>query len=46
MKLLICEFFKNNEEFEKAISFYTEIMNKINKKHPLYPEVTDGRGIL
>ena len=29
------EFLKNNEEFAKAISFYTEILNKINKKHPL-----------
>ena len=36
---------KNNEEFEKAVTFYTEILNKINKKHPLYPEVTDGRGV-
>ena len=39
------EFLKNNEEFEKAVFFYTEILNKINKKHPLYPKVTDGRGV-
>ena len=39
------EFLKNNEEFEKSIKFYTSVLTKINKQHPLYPEVTDGRGV-
>ena len=39
------EFLKNNEEFKSAINFYTEILNKIDKNHPLYSEVTDGRGV-
>ena len=39
------EFLKNNERFEESIKYYTIILNKIDKKHPLYPEVTDGRGV-
>ena len=39
------EFLKNNEEFKKSIKYYTEILDKINKNHPLYPEATDGRGV-
>ncbi len=39
------EFLKNNERFEESIKYYTVILNKIDKKHPLYPEVTDGRGV-
>jgi len=39
------EFLKNNEKFEKAIYYYTNVLNFIKKDHPLYPEVTDGRGI-
>ncbi len=39
------EFLKNNEEFEKSINYYTEILNIINEQHPLFPEVTDGRGV-
>ena len=39
------EFLKNNEEFEKSIKYYTDIINKIDRDHPLYPEVTDGRGV-
>ena len=39
------EFLKNNEKFREAISYYTEIINKINNEHPLYSEATDGRGI-
>ena len=36
---------KNNEDFENSIIHYSEILKKINKEHPLYPEVTDGRGV-
>ncbi len=39
------EFLKNNEEFNEAVKYYTTILQQINKEHPLYPEVTDGRGI-
>ena len=39
------EFLKNNEKFEKSIVFYTEIIKKLKKNHPLYAEATDGRGI-
>jgi len=39
------EFLKNNEKFEKSIIYYTDILNLINQNHPLYPEVTDGRGV-
>ena len=39
------EFLKNNEKFEESIFYYTKVINKIKKKHPLYVESTDGRGI-
>ena len=39
------EFLKNNEKFEKSIFYYTNVLNFINQDHPLYPEVTDGRGV-
>ena len=39
------KFLKNNEKFEESIIYYTEIINNIKKDHPLYPEVTDGRGV-
>ena len=39
------EFLKNNEKFEDSIQFYTEVINKIDTKHPLYSEATDGRGV-
>ncbi len=39
------EFLKNNEKFEKSILLYTKIINEVKKDHPLYPEVTDGRGV-
>ena len=38
-------FLKNNKQFKNSIKFYTEIINKIKKDHPLYPEVLDGRGV-
>ena len=39
------EFLKNNEEFERSIKIYSEIIDSINTQHPLYPEATDGRGV-
>ncbi len=39
------EFLKNNEEFAKAIKYYSKILDKIDESHPLFPEVTDGRGV-
>ena len=39
------KFLKNNEQFEDSIKLYTQIIEKINKDHPLYPKVKDGRGV-
>ncbi len=39
------EFLKNNEKFEESIEYYTEVLKSIDAEHPLYPEVTDGRGV-
>ena len=39
------EFLKNNEKFEESIFYYSKIINKVKKTHPLYVESTDGRGI-
>ncbi len=39
------EFLKNNEKFEDSIIFYSEVIDKVKKEHPLYAEATDGRGI-
>jgi tetratricopeptide (TPR) repeat protein len=39
------EFLKNNEKFQKSISYYTTVLNFINQGHPLYSEATDGRGV-
>ncbi len=38
-------FLKNNDQFEDSIKFYTEIIQTIEKDHPLYPKATDGRGV-
>ena len=39
------EFLKNNEEFEDSIIYYTKILKQINEQHPLFPQVTDSRGV-
>ena len=39
------EFLKNNEEFEEAITYYTKGLGLISRKHPLFPKITDGRGV-
>jgi len=39
------EFLKNNEKYEESIEYYTKIINIIDKKHDLFGQVLDGRGI-
>ncbi len=39
------EFLKNNEEFKNSILYYSDILEKINRNHPLYPKVKDSRGV-
>ena len=39
------KFLKNNKKFKEAIIYYSKIINEIKRDHPIYPEVTDGRGI-
>jgi Tfp pilus assembly protein PilF len=39
------EFLKNNEKFKDSIPYYTNIINSVEKDHPLYSEATDGRGV-
>ena len=39
------EFLKNNEKFEKSITYYTVVLETINQTHPLFSEATDGRGV-
>ncbi len=39
------EFLKNNEEFKNSIKYYSKILKKIDNEHPLFPEVTDSRGV-
>ena len=38
-------FLKNNEKFEDAIPYYTKIIKKLKKDHPLYSQATEGRGV-
>ena len=39
------EFLKNNEQYAESIKYYTKVLEKIDTTHPLYPEVTDSRGV-
>ena len=39
------EFLKNNEKFKNSIKYYSEVLKIINKDHPLYSEIKDGRGV-
>ena len=39
------EVLKNNDKFENAIKFYTDIIDTIEKDHPLYPKAADRRGV-
>ncbi len=38
-------FLKNNEKFKKSIKLYTEILQLIKINNPLYPKVTEARGV-
>jgi tetratricopeptide (TPR) repeat protein len=39
------EFLKENEKFKESIKYYSDLMKLIKQNHPLYPKVTDSRGI-
>ena len=39
------QFLKNNEKFEDAIPYYTKIIKRLKKDHPVYSEATEGRGV-
>ena len=39
------EFLKNNEKYYESIKYYSKVINTIDKKHTLYGQVLDGRGI-
>tara|TARA_X000001036_G_scaffold398531_2_gene401493 strand:- start:414 stop:2108 length:1695 start_codon:yes stop_codon:yes gene_type:complete len=39
------EFLKNNDRFRDSIFHYTDVLKRIKKDHPLYSEITDGRGV-
>ena len=39
------QFLKSNKKYDEAIKYYTNILDIIDKAHPLYPEVTDNRGV-
>ena len=39
------QFLKNNEKFDAAIKYYTEVISRIKKDHELYSKVTEGRGV-
>ena len=43
--LIMQNFLKNNKKFNESIKYYTIALQKINNKHVLYPDITDGRGI-
>ena len=39
------EFLKNNEEYEKSIEYYSELLSMIEIKDYLYAQAMDGRGV-
>ena len=39
------EFLKNNEKYEESIKYYSKVINMIDKKHNLYGQVLQGRGV-
>ena len=38
-------FLNSNENYEKAITYFTKVIDQIDENHFLYPKATDGRGI-
>ena len=45
LKLDYAKFLKNNKKYNESVNVYSEILKVIDKLHPLYPEITDGRGV-
>jgi tetratricopeptide (TPR) repeat protein len=39
------EFLKNNEIYKKSIKYYSKAINIVDKKHDLYGQIVDGRGV-
>ena len=39
------QFLKTAEKYDDSIKLYSEIIQDIKEDHPLYPKVTDGRGV-
>ena len=39
------EFLKNNERYQDSIKYYSKIISLIDKKHNLYGQALDGRGV-
>ena len=39
------EFLKKNENYDDSIKYYSQLLSLIDKKHNLYAQVLDGRGI-
>ena len=39
------KFLKNNEKFQESIKYYTNVINIIDRKHNLYGQAHDGRGV-
>ena len=37
---------KNNKQFKKSETYYTKVLNLIDRQHYLYPNASDGRGIV
>ena len=41
----LANFLRNKEDYEKSIKLYSEILEKINSNHKLYPAVLERRGM-
>ena len=41
----LANFHRNNESYKESINLYSKILLKINKKHNLYPEILERRGM-
>jgi len=39
------EFLKNNNKYKESITYYSKAINMIDKKHDLYVQILDGRGV-
>jgi len=39
------EFLKNNEKFKESIKYYSKVINIAGKKHDLYGQLVEGRGV-